>query len=531
MDWLIALSIFVGSSLFGAKRLLRYLHYYQLEEYQPRRFMTWMWKDRAWDRRGSFVAFMALDIALLYPLLGSICGVLTLAFLAWWEDDPRTTGKLVLKLTERAKRIYLVAFILYSIVNALLVLTLFEAVTALWLAQIGLFQLIPFFLPLASLSLQYDEQRRQNQFYAAAKTILAEVSPYTIGITGSYGKTSTKDALGRILQVALAPTFWPGKSINTVMGITREIRAHLRPGHRYALIEMGAYTKGSIQKLCAFTPPHAAIITGVGMAHLDRFGSRESVYQAKSELAQALPPEGILVCNGDNEGSRRIAQEYPKRQTLLYGFDVDKGPLDCWISSIQLTPGGTYFTVAWQGKEYAGFTSLLGRTALSNAIGAFTMACALGANPKYALGVIHNLEPVDNRLELRKEGGITYLKDAYNSNPVGFACALEVMASIPSQRRILMTPGMIELGPEQAEQHINIGRKAAQVCDLALIVGETNKKSLALGLHEGGLPTDKVIFSQSREEAFKVLKSVLREGDLVLIENDLTDIYENRARF
>lgn len=531
MDWLMSLLLFAGSSVFGAKRLLRYLHYFQLEEYKSRRFLIWLWKEKAWDRKGSLIALASACLSLFYPLLVSIFGSIALAGLAWGEDDPRTTGKLKLKMTERAKRIYSIALVLYTIVNMVIAGILFGSVPQWCLSQIVLFQLIPFLLPLTSLLLRYDERQRQKGFYTEAKEILADVAPYTIGITGSYGKTSTKDALGRILQVALGPTFWPGKSVNTVMGITREIRAQLRRGYRYAVIEMGAYTEGSIQKLCALTPPNAAVITGVGMAHLDRFGSKESVYQAKSELAQAVPQEGILVCNGDNEGSRRIAQEYPKQKTLLYGFDQEKGPLDCWISSMQLAREGTYFTVVWQGKEYVGFTCLLGRAALSNAIGAFTMACALGCDPEYALGVIHHLEPVDNRLELRKDGGVTYLKDAYNSNPEGFSCALEVMASIPSQRRILMTPGMIELGPEQDDQHVRIGKKAAQVCDLALIVGETNKKALALGLHAGGLATDKVLFSHSREEAFRVLKSVLRDGDLVLIENDLTDIYESKARF
>jgi UDP-N-acetylmuramoyl-tripeptide--D-alanyl-D-alanine ligase len=159
------------------------------------------------------------------------------------------------------------------------------------------------------------------------------------------------------------------------------------------------------------------------------------------------------------------------------------------------------------------------------------MACALGSNPEYVLAAIHNLEPVDNRLQIQKEGEILYLKDAYNSNPFGFAGALEVMSSLPGQRRILVTPGMIELGNQQKAQNEKIGRMAGQFCDFAIIVGTTNKDALTQGLRAGGMTEQNIAFCQTREFAFSYLQSILNVGDIVLIENDLTDLYELSPRF
>ena len=295
-------------------------------------------------------------------------------------------------------------------------------------------------------------------------------------------------------------------------------------------MEMGAYGKGSIERLCQLTPPHAAIITCIGNAHLERFKSEEVILKTKAELAQAVPADGILVCNGDNPGTRRIAAEFPKKTTLLYGFDRQSGPLDCWITDWQTTPNGTTFTFVWKGESYQGTTPLFGQSSLSNVAAAFTMACALGSQPELVIASIANLEPVDNRLQVKRERGVTYLNDGYNSNPVGFAAALDVAQSLPGKRRILMTPGMIELGHQTREQHEKIGKGGADLRP-TLLVGETNREALTAGLEAGGMAKEKILFCATREEAFATLKGMTQDGDIILIENDLVDLYEAKPRF
>lgn len=517
---------------FVQKRLLRYLRYLQQEEYDIHRFLNWIWRYRALDKRGSLVLLLVGTLA--YIGLSSAWANTLAAFLligiTLLEKDPRTTGKLTLKMTERATRVYHTALTLA--IGALLLLTILTETSSwpLWLLLALFVQLPPLFLITSCLLLQPGEKKRQQILIQEAQKLFSEVSPYVIGITGSYGKTSTKDALSQLLQVTLGPTFWPKKGINTPMGITREIRTRLRKGFKYAVIEMGAYGEGSIRRLCALTPPHAAIITYVGTAHLERFGSEEAILRAKSELAQAATD--LLVCNGDNVGARQIAQHYPKKTTLLYGFNqTDQHPLDCWISAWSSTTTGTTFTLHWKGKCYQGVTPLMGKPALSNAVAAFTIACALGSQPEYVIAAMAHLSPVDNRLQLEKVGAITYLHDAYNSNPVGFAAGLDLMTSLPGKRRILMTPGMIELGEQQASENERLGRQAAQTCDLALIVGELNRPALEKGLLSGGMSDKNIVFCPTREIALAKLRDLKNEGDLILIENDLGDLHEAIEEF
>lgn len=513
---------FLSIVVFSAKRLLRYLRYLQQEGYDVRRFLVWIFSRKAFDKRGSLAVLATAVID------SWIFGSALLIVLSLLEENPLKNGKIRLQMTDRAKRIYICSLGIFM--AGLLGAFTLEGVS-FWVAPVVLIQAIPLIMGLAVFLLSFDESRRQKKYREEAKKMLQDVAPFVIGITGSYGKTSTKHALGEVLQVVLGSAFWPSKGVNTEMGIAREIRTHLKKGTSYAVIEMGAYGRGSIEKLCRLTPPHAAIITEIGLAHLDRFGDPEIIRKAKAELAEAVPEEGILVINGDSPGARRIGEQHRKRTTLLYGYDNSNKDLDCWIDQYGMGPSGTTFTFHWKGQRYNGTTKLLGKPALANLAAAFTMACSLGADPEYALGAIANLKPVDNRLQLTSENGISYLRDAYNSNPQGFEAALDVLAQFSSHQKILMTPGMIELGNQSRELHEKIGRKAAQVCDLAILVGSLNRNDLMNGLVSGGMSKEKVIAVENRTEAFEVLRSAVKKGGAVLIENDLPDVYEAQERF
>lgn len=522
--------LFTAASVaFSYKRLLRLLHYFQQEGYDIQRFVQWLVKQRAFDRRGTAVVLAAWAFSIFSPVAAFLGGGLALLLVACFEENPLKHGKIKLNMTPRAQRIFSLAAVLYLFCQ--IFAALFAGLFAALLLQAFLFQLLPLFLIFSTILLSFDEKRRQKQFVEEAKNCLKSVAPYVIGITGSYGKTSTKNALAQILQVCLGSTFSTSKSVNTAMGITREIRGHLKKGTQYAVMEMGAYGLGSIAKLCALTPPKAAIITTIGVAHLDRFGSQETIRKAKAELAAAVPRDGILVCNGDDRGARLIAEEHRKEKTYLYGFDPSIGTIDCWIKQCRSDFMGTEFVFAWQGKEYPGRTEILGRAGLSNLAACFTMACALGADPLLVIGAIANLKPVEQRLQIREQNGVTYLQDGYNSNPQGFSDALEVLASFPSGKKVLMTPGMIELGELASEMHEKIGKKAGKICDMTLIVGETNRKALESGLSAAGAGKEKILFVNNREEAFSLLNSLLHPGDAVLIENDLPDLYESQIRF
>ncbi|WP_373544347.1 Mur ligase family protein [Chamaesiphon sp.] len=529
--------------IFFTRRGLRYLRYFQQEEYNGTRFKDWFLEKCTFDKKGTLIALTAAALSrfvsggdMVICLVICLVAAAVLVLVGFQEEDPRQVGKIKLKMTDRATAIYHLALGLYSIATILIITGTYalgagDSIYIYWLVTVGVIQSSPIWIAIANAILWPNELKKQQAFLQEAKDILADYQPYTIGITGSYGKTSTKAILGSILE-AIEPTFWTPGSINTEMGITRQIRENLKPQQELAIIEMGAYHIGSIAKLCRFTPPNAGLVTAVGVMHLERFGGAENIYKAKCELAQAIPADGLLVCNGDNPGARKMATEYPKATTLLYGLEP-AGHLDCWMSDIKASMDGTTFTIHWQTQEYPGFTKLLGVPMLSNLVGAFTMACALGKDPDYVIAAIYNIEPANSRLNLRKNGDGFILDDSYNSNPIGFASALEVLEVLEGGRKILMTPGMVELGNIQAEENRQVALKAASICDLALVIGETNKAALKAGLLEGGLAPDKLMEFPNRDLALAYLTSPehRQAKDLILIENDLPDLYESIAGF
>jgi UDP-N-acetylmuramoyl-tripeptide--D-alanyl-D-alanine ligase len=544
MSFPLLILVIVASSaiLFYVRRSLRYLQFFQQEEYNSSRFINWWLEKRSFDTRGSLVALVTGGVSMAiatYPWVGvgvSLLGGILLIAAAWTEDDPRKVGKIKLNMTDRLTAIYQLSIALYAtVVIGILTLVVgfgFGAAPILWLVTITLIQSTPLWIMLANAILWPAEEKKQQAFLSEAKEILADYDPYVIGITGSYGKTSTKAILGSLLE-AIEPTFWTPGSINTEMGITRQIRENLKQQQRLAIIEMGAYQMGSISKLCRLTPPDAGLVTAVGVMHLERFGGAENIYKAKCELPQALPAEGLLVCNGDNPGARQMATDYPKARTLLYGLEPELGHLDCWMSDIVATMQGTTFNLHWQDQVYPGFTKLLGVPMLSNLVGAFAMACALDKSPEYVMAAIRSIEPANNRLNLRKNGDGFILDDSYNSNPIGFVSALEVLGTLAGGRKILMTPGMVELGEIQAAENRQAALKAAEICDLVILVGDTNRTALRAGLKDGGLPETQILEFDNRDLALAHLMDAKFKlpGDLILIENDLPDLYEAEAKF
>lgn len=523
--WISSVILATGLGLFLAKRLLRYLRYFQQEEYSPRRFIAWLLQRRAWDRSGSIIALFGVaglicqSCTPFIPLLMGIC----YAVLGIRESDPREEGKKKLVLTQRARWIWVVAFI------QALILALGAALVQ-GIAQIPVLvvvsQLPPFLLITAVIALIPREKALQKKLKDEAHRKFMSINPFSIGVTGSFGKTSVKNLLGEILTQSLGPTFWPQAGVNTEMGITREIRERMNSYDRFAVIEMGAYHRGSIARLCRLTPVKAGIVTAVHLMHLERFGSEQDIYQAKSELPQHVPADGLLIVNGDNPGARRMATEFPRAQNLIYGLDRSKGPLDVVLEDIVTERDGTSFSILWKEQKYAGRMKMHGRGALSNIAGCFTMACALGADPLVVLAVVRNIPPVSNRLEVKDHGSFIQINDAYNSNPQGFRYALEVLRDLPGQRRILVTPGMIELGDQQYEENRKVAVEAAKICDTVVVVNRENREALCRGLEEGGLAREKIQCFERRDEALQYVLQHRQPGDILLLENDLPDLHE-----
>ncbi len=525
-----ALLALFGFLLFAARRLLTYLHLFQQEEYDGARFFAWLIDSRAWDRRLSLALAAIVGAQFILPdvtvwvfaaLVGAIClGV------AAFERDPRTTAKKPLVMTTRAKRIYAIALALMA--GCGLIAALSSDLALVWIVAV---QLVPVALVIANLLLAPFEARVQARYWREAQAVLRRVDPIVIGITGSYGKTSVKHILGHVLETA-APTLITPGSVNTAMGIARTIRERLAAHHRYFVVEMGAYGIGSIERLCALTPPRIGIISAIGKAHYERFKSLDAVAQTKFELAGAVRDNGgtVIIASDVLEfaGPRDFAERH-RDMVVSVGADDDAALL---IKSLCQEPEGIVAEISWRGTGYELRAPLFGLHQGRNIALAFAAACTLGVPPEDVVASLRSTPQIAHRLEVKRQGGgPVVIDDAYNSNPVGFASALALLDALrrPGGRRILVTPGMAELGSEHEAEHARIGRLAASHVDVLIAVAPHRVAPLTAAFAEAA-PDRDIVSCPSFADAQKWLDRNLAGPDVVLIENDLPDLLEQKLR-
>lgn len=250
----------------------------------------------------------------------------------------------------------------------------------------------------------------------ARKRLLANPALIRIGITGSFGKTSTKYALGTILGEKYKTLYTPG-SFNTPMGVTRTIREKLTPEHQVFIGEMGARYKGDVAQLCRLVRPQYGILTAIGKQHLETFGSLENVMRAKGELLAGVGSQGCVFLNGDDPLCRQLYENSPLQEKYLFGTQGEG--LYMRAEDITVGPEGSRFTLVCQdGTRIPCVTRLLGRHNILNVAGAAALAYKLGLSEAQIAAGIGKLEPVEHRLQLLP-GPITVIDDAFNANPVG----------------------------------------------------------------------------------------------------------------
>jgi len=404
---------------------------------------------------------------------------------------------------------------------------------------VGIFTIVPLtayifsrsvaaFLSISVTVLRPHELLTQFRFMRDAKSILIEFNPLVVGITGSYGKTSVKEILAVLLSGKYNVLKPPG-SYNTLMGVTRVIREQLRHYHDVFIVEMGAYREGSIQKLCRLTEPTHGLITIIGLQHLERFKTQRSIQRAKGELIRALPSEGIAILNADDPLSCEIGADYATKSVYFSMTGGQEGRDTVFVSNIELSVHGSKFDVNFPDGMVASISlPLLGRAAIINAVAAIAMADSLGVERNHMKMALTDIPQVRHRLEaIHREDGVNIIDDAFNSNPIGAAIALEVLSKATSGKRILITPGMVELGEEEEKANQEFGRLAAESCDIAILVGDQRVKPIENGLVGAGFAGDKIWIVSSFKAGMKRLDLELKSGDTVLIENDLPDQYDN----
>jgi UDP-N-acetylmuramoyl-tripeptide--D-alanyl-D-alanine ligase len=526
---LIPLAVGLAFAYFAARRLMTYLHIFQQEEYDGARFVRWLAATGSVDKTVSLALIAVGGARLLIGgrgawLLAALPAALFIA-VAIREANPRRQAKKPLVLTARAKRIFVVA----------LAIAIASGAAVAWVGRNpALFllpvQALPIDLVVANLVLVPLEARIQRTFWREAQDKLAKLSPVVIGITGSYGKTSVKHILGHILEAASSVLITPG-SVNTPMGIARIVRERLQPQHRYFVVEMGAYGPGSIARLCRLAPPTLGLITAIGKAHFERFKSLDTVARTKFELAEAVADRHGTLITCEPVLGLAAARAFADTHADMMVMCGERAGLALELISIRQDHNGLAVAVVWHGARYDLVAPLFGSHQGWNVALAFAAACTLGIDPETVRLALRSTPQIAHRLEVRKHAdGSIVIDDGYNANPVGFAAALDLVAGLkePPGRAILITPGMVELGAAHDEEHARLGRKAAGLIDVLLPVAPDRIRAFVEAFRRSASSAATVVPCANFAAAKEWLAANQRGGDIVLIENDLPDLYERR---
>lgn len=514
--------------VYYARRLVYLVHMAQQTSYRPERYWRWL-KGRLGQEFGG--------AAIIAPALAAVTAIVwtvtldirwyclapvapLLANLAWH----RPPVKKALVWTDRTKRLYAAALLPWGIVA---LPALYSVLSSLygwliaWPALLG--WLLPWSMLLATAYRQPFENARNQRFVDDAARMLREMPSLTrVGITGSYGKTSSKMLLGRVLSEARYTLVTPD-SYNTPMGITLTVRNHLKPIHQVFVAEMGARQRGDIKELCDIVQPQIGIVTAIGPQHLETFKTVEAVADTKFELIDSLPEDGLAVLNVDDA---MIAARVDKVRAQVATYGIDSIEADYTAKDIVFTPQGMDFVVRTaDGREQPMHTQLLGRHNVYNILAACAVADHLGLSFAEISRAVAQAPPVEHRLVLKRAGGFTIIDDAFNSNPAGSKAAVDVLAAMPGGRKMIITPGMVELGSKQYELNRDFAAYCAAKLDFVVIVGERQSAPLLEGLRSAGLPSERMLVAANLDEAAAFMRGWVRPGDYVLFENDLPDSY------
>jgi UDP-N-acetylmuramoyl-tripeptide--D-alanyl-D-alanine ligase len=387
----------------------------------------------------------------------------------------------------------------------------------------------PLWVGAAAVLMQPVESAIQEGFKRDARAKLRRRSDLTvIGITGSYGKTSTKFILAEILRQKYSVYATPS-SYNTPMGMCLAVNEKLKPEHQILVLEYGIRYPGDIKELCDIARPDVSVITTVGLAHLETMGSIEAIAEEKGSLLQYMRPDGPSVLNVDNEHVERMQARAPGP---VWRVSVDGHPkADLTARNVSYDTDGASFVVQDDTGAEAEFqTQLLGEHNVLNILLAVAVGRTMGLRLRQMAHAVRRIEPVEHRLQLRRRGDVTIIDDAFNSNPVGARNAIDILGQMRQDgegRRIIVTPGMVELGDRQWEENNDLGAYIARSgVDLAVLVGDQQTEPLQAGLRDAGYPEEQTKVFNSLFDAQDFLKSYLQPGDVVLYENDLPDQYQ-----
>ncbi len=508
--------------LCGIFNITRQLQMLQQNSYFPSRYSGWLSNNIPSAQFLAFFISSVLLCAKFYLVLTVFCAV-ALCFSIYFcvSNQKKSIKKLV--FTGRVKRqffavacIYIVLFVLYI----LLYNTLFGRICAAVLITLGFVSPLTTYLCWA-VTAPIEKLFARHYINDAKKILKAHKNLKVIGVTGSYGKTTTKFILTRILSEKFNTVCTP-QSFNTPMGVVRTIREHLKPQTQIFVCEMGAKNVGDIKEICDIVHPDIALITSVGAQHLETFKTVDNVFKTKFELADAVKlKNGNVFVNGD---SKEIATRV-KDGIILYGT---QNGCDYKAENISYGRNGSEFDLKL-GEDTLHLTSrLLGLHSIINITGAAALAYSLGVSAEEIKFAVASLKPTEHRLEMKNSiKGSVMIDDAYNANPEGSIEAVRVLGSFDGMQKVIITPGLIELGDKEYECNFNLGLETTKMCDIIIFVGENRSKPMVEAVNTTDFDKSKMFVAKSFKEAMEIYARFADNNTVLLIENDLPDNYLN----
>jgi UDP-N-acetylmuramoyl-tripeptide--D-alanyl-D-alanine ligase len=441
--------------------------------------------------------------------------------ISWWLKHPLTFNLpqiIPLKFTAKAKLLSLLYLFQY------LILVFLFLNSSLSLVPFLIILLLLLFTPLGLLfsqALIYPTEYILIHQRIHQSISLLHLHPHltTIAITGSYGKTTTKDFLFQILDFQ-APTLKTTHSYNTPLGIARTIQMGLTRHTRYFLAEFGAHSPHDIQQLAGYYPPSFAIITAIGPQHLDHFGSIDNILYGKFRIAQNLDPSRLLL-NYDNQYIQSYLQSHPQ-YLASPTFSLDSPQATFYLPQHRFTSKGVKFTLSYQKHPYVFKAPIFGTSNLYNLLAAVSQAFILGLPYPLIKQAAASITSSPHRLELASLNRATLIDNTYSSNIDGFSQILSDLASLKGPKA-LITPGLVELGPQTAPVHQQLGRQAAAIFDEIILVGQNERThNFAQGLKGSSA---KITFITNRQDYWPSVRRLSLSHSWVLLENDLPQNY------
>ena len=444
------------------------------------------------------------------------------------NSEQHINAKVPLKKTKRLVRLAIIfSIVLCATVFGLTVLIDYlaflinnEVLSILRFAIICFLPLLcPYLLFIAYCIIEPFEWILRNKYIQQGKNVLDKTSAIKIGITGSYGKTTVKEILKTILSQKYRVLATP-ESYNTTLGVALTTKK-LDSTHDVFIAEMGARKKGDIEELAKMIKPSIGIITGINNQHLETFKTVENTMATKYELIENLAENGRAFFSSDNDRTKELFDKCDKEK---YTAGFSGGYVT--VEDVKTTKEGTKFILKIQGEEpQECSTVLLGKGALSNICLAAAVASKIGLSAKEIADGINRVSRIGHRLELVPNNrGIVIIDDSYNGNVDGVNSAMEVL-DLFEGRKIVLTPGLVELGKAENMANFEFGKTLAKHADKVIIIGKHNAEMLIQGLFEGGMDRNNIIFAKNLKKGNEELNELVKEDDIVLFENDLPDNY------